>query len=1577
MKKITLKAVSIFLSVLMIVTIIPFGALSTSAASKSGLVKIESDVETNYGFLGWTFNALSDQVSLISTEGSVNLIGPIGIFDYSKIEAYVIGDAAEGVLTQGAKVESASSAKEMMQKLGINASISAKGNIGISTAKAGFETKFSTALDYTSEEKVEESFYYFVYKALCENYRLKVSSSYSNYISDDFITVINGLNNTNPIDPSKIHEFFETYGTHVLVQYDRGAQMSLTASAVTTKTGKELHSSLSEEMSGSASDGIESVQAAQSFAMTFDQIVKECEGTGHIKWETIGGAKAYCTSFSGDSISVDEQGVKDWVASIDGYNAAFLPETSKWVPIWEVIPNTEEYAILRTSLYDYYIEQEANQNTTFFSKYISYSKLSNGAIATYVNPDGYISSVTYKTNMLVSPGSTIKVPIADIENYDMVEYKVTSGNAEVDRNGVVQIQPNATDKVIVEIYGDYLPIATLAFTIASEGNNKMFAGGYGDEERPYLISTPIHLTNVRKIDSTKEYYFLQTQDIPLDGSVWVPIPTFNATYDGNGFSITGFSIESANDNKVGFVALNSGTIKNLTISKAKIQYSTTEGKSQTTVSVGAIAGENQGTIEYCNVDNTEIYGQLDDNNNNEHAFCNVGGIAGRQTSNGKVSYCSVDTCDIDVHMKAKKDSGDYNVGSVGGIVGSSDGKIEYAVCRFNDIDSTVFGDGKDGNKATPSPVAGGIAGQASANAAISNCIAYSNTVDTYSEDGKYTKPKIFKGEIVGSLFGSLSDCISNVDKTLVEVRDGGKTTNVNFVESEKLSAYLQYDITWVLKSEENIPYLNSIKKITIDDTFKSEYVLGDMIDLSTLSIKAVGEKEVPYNNIPQIQLKTSMDVMNSIGTKDIVISVGAFDKTLSISILPVTLQKIEVTQTPAQTEYYIGDTTFNTAGLMVEAIYNNGQRENVTDHIVIGGFDTSVATERQTLFLSYSENGSTCTTEQSISISEVAPFKIEVHTLPQKINYTEGEIFDEKGCTVKVYYNNGTTQITSENLSYNGFNSGLIGTQNITVKYSDSNVLEDLTTSFDVNVGTIQSIAVKTMPSKTQYYVGDSKNGIDTTGLVLTATYTNGVTVDVDRGYTTSNLNALTANTWETVTVSLFGKQTTFQVYINPVELVSIEIDRLPQTTYFVGDTFSPVGLRIKAIYNNGDVQLKQGTDCELLVGNINADNYTFTSAGSKSVTVDYYEGRKNATTSFDVNAVAIKIDRIEIAKQPTKIAYKPGEIIDATGMIVNAIYNNGDVVDVTNSIDSIICDLTTVGEKEATVWYNNINTSFEITVMSPSHISVTTLPTKTVYNYGEDFDYSGMVVTAYYPDGSQKTLEVQEYSIETTQNGTDGNVMITVDYLSRNDIFYVTVLMPTIDVDIVSACAGKTATVAISINNNPGILGASFEVSYDKKLTLLSVESGEALSTLAYTAPGTLTNPCSFGWDGIDVADKTNGVVLTLTFKVPDDAQIGDSYEINVSYDNGSIFDEEMRALHFDAVNGSIEIINYTPGDLNNDSVINMQDVVLLRRYIVGGYDVDINTMAADVNRDGTLNMQDVVLIRRYIVGGYGVELQ
>ena len=62
--------------------------------------------------------------------------------------------------------------------------------------------------------------------------------------------------------------------------------------------------------------------------------------------------------------------------------------------------------------------------------------------------------------------------------------------------------------------------------------------------------------------------------------------------------------------------------------------------------------------------------------------------------------------------------------------------------------------------------------------------------------------------------------------------------------------------------------------------------------------------------------------------------------------------------------------------------------------------------------------------------------------------------------------------------------------------------------------------------------------------------------------------------------------------------------------------------------------------------------------------------------------------------------------------------------------------------------------------------------------------------------------------------------------------------------------------------------------------------------------------------------------------------------------------------------------------GDINGDENVNLKDVVLLRRYIAGGWGVELDEKTADLNGDGAVNLKDVVLLRRYIAGGWNVKL-
>lgn len=200
------------------------------------------------------------------------------------------------------------------------------------------------------------------------------------------------------------------------------------------------------------------------------------------------------------------------------------------------------------------------------------------------------------------------------------------------------------------------------------------------------------------------------------------------------------------------------------------------------------------------------------------------------------------------------------------------------------------------------------------------------------------------------------------------------------------------------------------------------------------------------------------------------------------------------------------------------------------------------------------------------------------------------------------------------------------------------------------------------------------------------------------------------------------------------------------------------------------------------------------------------------------------------------------------------------------------------------------------------------------------------------------------------------------------------------ISIESLYAKPGTNIVMKVSIKDNPGILGAVLNVTFDDdKMTLTKVENGEAFSPLAFTAPGKYTANSTFSWDGQDISedDITDGDILKLTFKISDDAVIGDNYNVKITYNSADIVDSELNTVKLNVENGLVSVLNYIPGDLNDDAKINSVDVISLRRHIVGNFDQNIIEDAGDVNSDGRWNSTDVIMVRRFIAGGYNIKLK
>ena len=178
------------------------------------------------------------------------------------------------------------------------------------------------------------------------------------------------------------------------------------------------------------------------------------------------------------------------------------------------------------------------------------------------------------------------------------------------------------------------------------------------------------------------------------------------------------------------------------------------------------------------------------------------------------------------------------------------------------------------------------------------------------------------------------------------------------------------------------------------------------------------------------------------------------------------------------------------------------------------------------------------TSNCTINVKKEEVTSLTIATKPTKTNYYVGDTLNTAGLTLKAAYNNGTTQTITGGFTCTPTALSTAGAQTVTVNYGGK------TATFTVNVQdvTLSGIAIASSPSKTSYYVGDT---LDTTGLKLTATYSNGTTQTITSGFTCTPTALSTAGV-QTVTVNYGGKTATFTV--------NVELPVLP----FVTLTFDP-----------------------------------------------------------------------------------------------------------------------------------------------------------------------------------------------------------------------------------------------------------------------------------------------------------------------------------------------------------------------------------------------------------------------------------
>ena len=655
--------------------------------------------------------------------------------------------------------------------------------------------------------------------------------------------------------------------------------------------------------------------------------------------------------------------------------------------------------------------------------------------------------------------------------------------------------------------------------------------------------------------------------------------------------------------------------------------------------------------------------------------------------------------------------------------------------------------------------------------------------------------------------------------------------------------------------------------------------------------------------------------------------------------------------------------------------------------------------------------------------------EIQIATNPTKTSYSIGENLDTTGLTLNLIYSDGSTKIATTGFTVSGFDSATAGTKTLTVTYSGKSTTfnitvesssltgscgEDLTWELDEQ-GTLTISGTGAMNNWTSVtlvpwneYKSDIKavvleNGVTSIGNYAFAVCSNMTSVSIPDGVISIGKNCFIGCTSLTA-VKIPDSVVTVDEYAfcNCKGLSAVTIGEGVTTigSYAFYSLDSLVSVIIPdSVTAIDDHAFASCDNLQMLTigrGVTKFDTAAFTNCVSiKQISYNavYVEGMTEGVfCKCGVNGTGITLTiGAEVVRLPAALfaSGQRGQICNIT----TVIFDSGSVC---SSIGigafkdcTGITDVYYPGPKaqwnQIAIDSNNApltDATLHTVEVELTGITVATMPGKIQYTMGENLDTTGLVLKLTYSDGSAKTVTTG-YTVSGFDSATAGTKTVTVTYEGKTATFTVTVTEPQIDENapmiVISNeknLAGNSVTVTVTLKNNPGILNAVLTLNYGDGLELTQIEKGEALSSMTMTAPGKLQNNCNFLWDTIDDADTSNGVLLKLTFKIAEDAQVGAKYDVKLSYVMGDIADNDFQPVNMQIVNGSVEVIDFRFGDVNNDGRINGTDVTMVRRYIAGGYDVQILTQAADVNGDGRINGTDVTLIRRYIAGGYGVEL-
>lgn len=427
---------------------------------------------------------------------------------------------------------------------------------------------------------------------------------------------------------------------------------------------------------------------------------------------------------------------------------------------------------------------------------------------------------------------------------------------------------------------------------------------------------------------------------------------------------------------------------------------------------------------------------------------------------------------------------------------------------------------------------------------------------------------------------------------------------------------------------------------------------------------------------------------------------------------------------------------------------------------------------------------------------------IEITTPPTKVVYHDGELFDKTGMVVTGTYDDGSTKDVTNNCTIEPSTGLTAGTTKVTITCGDFTADQTIEVR---QAWALQSISVKTNPTKMTYYVDDQ---FDPTGMVLTGVYNDGVeneNRDITNGYSCSKTFTEVSDN-ESVTVSFERKEcalTGIQVLAKAV-LKSFAV------------TPSTVGPVAATAYNSAPITITADNDVAWTVSLIEGSSSDITFAESGS-------GSQSYNVQLTANAGAARSFKLRFSTD----AYVTTSSYDVT--ISQAAGKEPDPVTVTETFENQDSDTSYNGQKTYEANDSNAGISW--------YVEHGTVSTGTPLNGSKS-----MQMRAYYAKSSNSTtwngnlpylesktslkgLKSVSFSAKVSNTGLKYNILYSTDGTAWTEIksnqSFSNTSAATITFDIPESSQEKSYFIRIAVStasthtNSPKSAG-SFEFRVD-----------------------------------------------------------------------------------------------------------------------------------------------------------------